>query len=152
MQNSRFHQSLRYLLLLSGCLPALLGAQTLTTAELENSSWQLVEIRDINDTVYTPEDPGRYLLRFRLENRLQVEADCNQAGATWTLDDESLSFSNLVSTRKFCTAPSLFNRFIMHLDRVSGIELEGDSLVLHSGAGAASVELEFEPYVFVPRV
>lgn len=152
MQNARFLRPLRYLLLLSGCLPALLGAQALTTAELENTSWQLVEIRDINDTVYTPEDPSRYLLRFRLENRLQVEADCNQAGATWTLEDNTLSFTSLVSTRKFCTAPSLFNRYIMHLDRVSSIQREGDSLVLHSGAGAAAVELEFEPYVFVPQV
>ena len=117
--------------------------------ELEGSSWQLVEIRGFNNTVYTPQNAEDYLLRFRASQRLQIEADCNQAGATWTVEGTTLSLTELVTTRKLCTAPSLFNRYIMHLGNVISAEQSGDRLVLRAEPGA--VELEFEPYVFTPQ-
>ncbi len=115
---------------------------------LENSSWQLVAIHSFNDSVFTPEDPEKYLLRFRIENRLQIEADCNQAGATWNLDGETISFTGLVSTRKLCIAPSLFNRYIMILQQSEILNREGDTLILRSGNGVDW--MEFEPYIYTP--
>ena len=63
---------------------------------LENTSWQLKTIFGFNNTEYTPGNPSDYLLRFRLDNRLQIEADCNQAGATWTVEEETISLTALV--------------------------------------------------------
>lgn len=115
---------------------------------LENTSWQLVAIHSFNDSVFTPPNPESYLLRFRIENRMQIEADCNQAGATWNHDGDSLSLTALVSTRKLCVAPSLYNRFIMNLEQSESISWEGDSLILRSSNGVDW--MEFEPYVFTP--
>jgi heat shock protein HslJ len=138
--------------LASRAVAVLLGLALLNSAnaqdDLENSSWQLVAIHSFNDSVFIPDEPENYLLRFRMENRLQVEADCNQAGATWEIDGESLSITALVTTRKLCNAPSLFNRYIMTLQQTSSVTREADTLILHSSNGVDW--MEFEPYVFTP--
>lgn len=138
--------------LASTALAALLNLALVNTAfaqdDLENSSWQLVAIHSFNDSVFTPEEPENYLLRFRMENRLQIEADCNQAGATWEFDGEALSITALVTTRKLCNAPSLFNRYIMTLQQTGSASLQAGSLILRSSNGADW--MEFEPYVFTP--
>lgn len=120
----------------------------LAQESLENSSWQLVAIHSFNDSEFTPDAPENYLLRFRLENRLQIEADCNQAGATWTLDGDTLVITGLVTTRKLCNAPSLFNRYIMTLQQTESVTREADTLILRSANGVEW--MQFEPYVFTP--
>ncbi|NKB33460.1 MAG: META domain-containing protein [Pseudomonadales bacterium] len=115
---------------------------------LENTSWQLVAIYGFNDTEFLPDNPESYLLRFRLDNRLQIEADCNQAGASWEQDETSLNLSEMVTTRKLCVQPSLFNRYIMYLDLSATYELENDRLVIKTNT--ESDWMVFEPYVFTP--
>ena len=127
---------------------ALLLSSPGSAQELENTSWQLVAIHGFNDSVFTPRNPESYLLRFRLENRLQIEADCNQAGATWALDGEALSVTALVTTRKLCVAPSLFNRYIMNIERATSLSLRGETLIVWTAS--ESDWMEFEPYIFVP--
>ena len=115
---------------------------------LENTSWQLIAIYGFNNSEFIPNNPENYLMRFRLESRLQIEADCNQAGATWTRDVDRLTLTDLVTTRKLCVQPSLFNRFIMNLDRSESYELLDDQLILRTNSEADW--MLFEPYVFVP--
>ena len=115
---------------------------------LANTSWQLVVIYGFNNSEFIPSNPENYILRFRLESRLQIEADCNQAGATWTQDMDRLTLTDLVTTRKLCVQPSLFNRFIMNLDRSESYELLDDQLILRTNSEADW--MLFEPYVFVP--
>ena len=115
---------------------------------MENTSWQLKTIFGFNNTEYTPGNPSDYLLRFRLDNRLQIEADCNQAGATWTVDEETISLTALVTTRKLCIQPSLFNRYIMNLNRTETFELMDNRLILRTST--KTDWMEFEPYIFTP--
>ena len=115
---------------------------------LENTSWQLIAIYGFNNSEFIPNNPENYLMRFRLESRLQIEADCNQAGATWTQDIDRLTLTDLVTTRKLCVQPSLFNRFIMNLDRSESYEFLDDQLILRTNSEADW--MLFEPYVFVP--
>jgi len=135
-------------LLFTACL-SLFSSATLAQG-LENTSWQLVTIHGFNDSVFTPSNPESYLLRFRMENRLQIEADCNQAGATYDHQEESLSITELVTTRKLCIAPSLFNRYIMNLERAVSFTQSGDTLIVRTSSD--SDWMEFEPYVFVPNI
>lgn len=139
--------------LLSRTLTLLLLPFLATSAaaqSLENTSWQLVTIHGFNNTIYTPRNPDSYLLRFRLENRLQIEADCNQAGATYNHEEDSLTITELVTTRKLCIAPSLFNRYIMNLQRATSVTQEGETLIVRTASEADW--MEFEPYVFVPNI
>jgi len=123
---------------------------TVTAQEnsLENTSWQLVAIYGFNNSEFIPANPENYLLRFRLNSRLQIEADCNQAGATWTQEENSLTLTEMVTTRKLCVRPSLFNRYIMHLERSESYELENERLFIRTSSDADW--MLFEPYVFTP--
>ena len=121
---------------------------TAQESALENTSWQLKAIFSFNDSEFKPANSSDYLLRFRLENRLQIEADCNQAGATWATVGEAIVFTDLVTTRKLCIQPSLFNRYIMNLNRTVDFELEDNRLILRTNT--ETDWMEFEPYVFTP--
>ena len=121
---------------------------TAQESALESTSWQLKAIFSFNDLELKPANPSNYLLRFRLDNRLQIEADCNQAGATWASDGEAIVLTDLVTTRKLCIQPSLFNRYIMNLNRAVGFELEDNRLILRTNT--ETDWMEFEPYVFTP--
>lgn len=145
MHNRSFLNICAILLMLGFNLLPTLAQQDPT---LENTSWKLVSIHGFGDSEFIPSNPENYLLRFRLENRLQIEADCNQAGATWGLDGDSFTLRQLVTTRKLCIQPSLFNRYIMNLDQAAFLMLEGDRLIIKS---ASEVDwMEFEPYVLTP--
>ncbi len=128
-------------------LPAAV-AQDDNTPTLEGTSWQLVVIHSLADSEFEPTSPADYLLRFRSGKRLQIEAHCNQAGATWQLNGNSLTLTDLVSTRKLCPSPSLFNRYLMNLQRVVSVTVADQRLVLHTDSDAE--RMVFEPYVFNP--
>ena len=129
--------------------PYLMNAQGEDSTPLENTSWQLVEIRSSSGTVQVPDNPENYLLRFRLAGRAQISADCNEAGATWYHEGNTLRLTELVTTRKLCVAPSLFNFYIMHLQNTKQAELSNERLTLSTENRLT--ELIFEPYVFSPR-
>lgn len=127
---------------------SLVYGQPQSASPLENTSWQLIEMRGSSGLVQVPDNPEDYLLRFRLENRSAITADCNEAGATWNHEGESLTLTRLVTTRKLCEAPSLFNFYIMNLQNTRRLRREEDRLVLITENEL--VELIFEPYVFTP--
>jgi len=148
MSSNLFRALMTLLCTAAGMLPALAFAQSTSSVELEGTSWQLVTIHSVANSVFTPESPTDYLLRFRGGGRLQIEADCNQAGATWELVDRSLQLTDLVSTRKLCPAPSLFNRYLMNLQRTASVSRDGERLILQTTSAAD--RMIFEPYVFTP--
>lgn len=119
------------------------------TFNLEGTSWQLVQIQSMDDKVLVPNNPRNFTVRFRTENRLVVEADCNRAGATWLQDGSSLVFEGLVTTRAMCPPPSMFNRFIADLTYISSFVTRDGHLFLATMADGAI--LEFEPLVFSPQ-
>ena len=60
----------------------------------------------------------------------------------------TLRLTDLVTTRKLCVQPSLFNRFIMNLDRSESYELIDGQLILRTNSEVDW--MMFEPYVFTP--
>ena len=131
-------------------VPACFYLNTGITQEnpLENTSWQLIAIYGFGNSEFVPTNPENYLLRFRLDSRLQIEADCNQAGATWTLEGNAFTLTEMVTTRKLCVQPSLFNRYIMNLDRAETYELGNGQLIIRTNSEADW--MLFKPYVFTP--
>lgn len=116
---------------------------------LEGSSWQLSAIHGLNNSEFIPPNPQNYLLRFRMDNRLQIEADCNQGGATWGLEENFLTLAQLITTRKICLSPSLFNRYVMNLIKAETAEISDDKLIIRTDSEANW--MEFEPYIFTPN-
>ena len=116
---------------------------------LEGSSWQLSAIYGFNNSEFFPPNPQNYLLRFRMDSRLQIEADCNQGGATWVLEENSLTLTQLITTRKICLSPSLFNRYVMNLMRTETAEISDNKLIIRTNS--ETDWMEFEPYIFTPN-
>jgi heat shock protein HslJ len=48
------------------------------TPDLEGSNWQLVRLKVLGGFEFSPEEPSKYVLNFRSENRLTGASDCNQ--------------------------------------------------------------------------
>ena len=84
---------------------AYLNAQGEDSSPLRNTSWQLVEIKSSSGVVQRPGNPENYLLRFRLNGRAQITADCNEAGATWDHEGNSLRLTKLVTHSKTLRCP-----------------------------------------------
>jgi len=140
------------LLLLSGCGqqegesgPTGLDAGANEPLALEGSAWQLVKIVAIGGYEFAPAEGSRYNLRFRSENRLVGESDCNRIGATWVQDGHNLTFEQFATTNDMCLAGTLHNHFVSNLMNVRSFSSQGDTLTFTTNI--EGVTLEFAPLV-----
>lgn len=117
------------------------GAASVTTS-LEGSNWQLVQLTALGGFVFTPDDPGKYVLNFRSENRLTGKSDCNQITGTWLQEDSTLRFQPFSSSRSLCSPGSLHNNFVLYLRDVQVYELQSGKMLLRTNTDG--VRLEFE--------
>jgi len=98
----------------------------------------------MDDQVFTPDEPGRYTLRFEPDGGLKLRADCNRGKGRWTLTDPSgLRLEALATTRAMCPPESLHDRFLSDLGYVRSFVMDGGHLFLATLADGAI--LEFEP-------
>ena len=77
--------------------------------------WQWVHTRYNNDTKAVPPKPENYTVRFREGGKLNVKADCNLKGGTYSLDGKQLSIAILNSTMAACEPGSLEDEFVRNL-------------------------------------
>lgn len=111
------------------------------TASLEGTNWQLVEMTVLGGFVFTPEDPGQYVLNFRSENRLTGKSDCNQITGTWHQEATTLRFQPFSASRSLCSPGSLHNNFALYLRDVQTYELQAGKMLLRTNT--EGVRLEF---------
>lgn len=113
------------------------------TASLLGTSWQLVEIRSMNDFVYTPLSVERYTLDFLPQGQLLIRADCNRGQGNWQQKGSQLLIDDILLTRAMCRPESIDQRFLTDLEYVRSLVLRDGSLYLATlGDGAV---MEFEP-------
>ncbi len=110
--------------------------------ELEDTNWQLLQMKVLGGFLFTAEDPSKYRLNFRSENRLTGTSDCNTITGSWYLENSALRFEPFVSTRKLCPPGSLHNNLVLILRDISAIEMRDGHMILTTGAD--ELELEFE--------
>jgi heat shock protein HslJ len=110
---------------------------------LENTNWQLVKMTVLGGYEFAPEDPGKYYINFRSDNRLTGTSDCNDIGGSWFQDGESLRFEPFAPSRRLCAPGSLHNHFALLMRDVKSLEIRGDYLLLKTSS--EGLELEFEP-------
>jgi heat shock protein HslJ len=109
---------------------------------LEGTGWQLVKITAIGGYEFVPEDGSRYNLRFRSENRLTGNSDCNRVGATWRQDGSDLTLEQFSTTNAMCPPGTLHNHFVSNLRNVQGFSASGDRLIFTTTIEGVSLELE----------
>ena len=62
-----------------------------------------------------PADPKNYTVQFLEDGTLNVKADCNTKGGTYSLEEKRLSIEITHSTKAACTEGSLENEFVRGL-------------------------------------
>lgn len=75
-------------------------------------------------------NPQAYTLTFGSEGALFIQADCNNARATYTLEDQALGVELGPVTRAQCMPGSLSNNYLTLLSQVESYQIDGDDLVL----------------------
>lgn len=81
--------------------------------------WRWLETRYGNDERALPAKPENYTVQFLEDGRLDVRADCNRKGGTYTKDGRRLSITIITSTNAACEPGSLEEPFVREL--ASGI-------------------------------
>lgn len=109
---------------------------------LEDTNWQLLNMKVLGGFLFTPRDPSQYRLNFRSENRLTGTSDCNTITGSYFQESIGFRFDPFVSTRKLCAPGSLHNNLVLILKDVNEIEFRDGKMFMTNGYDG--VELEFE--------
>ena len=109
---------------------------------LEDTNWQLLNMKVLGGFLFTPRDPSQYRLNFRSENRLTGSSDCNTITGSYFQESIGFRFDPFVSTRKLCPPGSLHNNLVLILKDVNEIEFRDGKMFMTNGYDG--VELEFE--------
>jgi len=117
-------------------------AEVAEAITLEGSNWQLVKLTVLGGYVFTPDEPGKYVLNFRSENRLTGTSDCNSITGSWHQDGARLNFEPFSTSRSLCPPGSLHNNLILNLRDVTAQSMRDGHLVLTTNTDG--IEIEFE--------
>jgi heat shock protein HslJ len=95
---------------------------------LTGTTWQWVQTLYHNDKRTAPAKPGMYTIRFREDGVVDVRADCNRKGGTYSLQGKRLSINITHSTMAACEPGSLENEFVRNLTAGTNYFFRGGNL------------------------
>ncbi len=97
---------------------------------LIGATWEWQETVGGDDAVVAPDDPARYTLAFNDDGTANIQADCNQVVASYSIDETLLTIEPGPSTMAACEEDSLSDPYIRMLAAASSYEMDGDDLVI----------------------
>lgn len=122
---------------------ALLAPAGAQTQELAKTSWQLVQIKNVDGTSVQPDDPAKYTLEFDADGTLAARLNCNRGHGTWkSTSPGAIEFGVMAMTLAMCLPPSLDSRMAKDLAAVHSYAIENGKLHLNLSNGGF---YEFEP-------
>lgn len=89
-------------------------------ARLVGPTWAWVGTHYSDDRRVNAPDPARFTLAFQADGRVEVRADCNRGGATYTADPHRIGFGPVALTKKRCDSGSPDREFLRGLDIANG--------------------------------
>jgi heat shock protein HslJ len=98
-------------------------------ASITEKPWQWVGLVETNPTSQSVvPDPENYTLGFSPDGSLNIVADCNMAGGSYALDENSLTIELGPSTMAFCGEQSLDYLYLALLSNVESYAVEDGQL------------------------
>ena len=137
------------------CLLALILGSTCafeaTASELADTSWRLVQIMSMDDSVDVPDEISKYTLELRAGGEASMRADCNRGIGSWTSESTGqLQFGPIAATRALCPPGSLSEKYLAQFEWVRSYVMKGGHLFLATMADGSIIE--FEPVSDAPLV
>jgi heat shock protein HslJ len=84
--------------------PSLGGSSTASSVSIPAGTWRLVSLRESGHDEVRVADPGAFKAEFAADGRVELQADCNRCGGTYTAGRPNLKVGPLACTRAFCNA------------------------------------------------
>ncbi len=106
------------------------GAGAMAENELSGTVWEWQRTQMNDDTIFTPEEPAKYTLTFLADGMVQMQADCNSGGGSYTLDGNQLTIGPVAMTLMACLPESLDSTFAQQLGEVRSYLMDEGNLVL----------------------
>jgi len=123
--------------------PASDAAGAATGFAFAGTTWQLVKIQSMDDSVFTPRDRSHYTLTFAADGKMLLRADCNRGGGTWSSPGPSqLQFGPIATTRMKCAEGSLSERYLAQFEWIRSYVMRDGHLFLATMADGAIIEFE----------
>ena len=85
-------------------------------SDLVGYVWMWVEFLENNDTVTHPNMPANYTVEFMPDGQVAIQADCNQAGGTYTLNGSQIDIEIGPMTLAACPEDSLSDEYLRLLN------------------------------------
>ena len=112
-------------------------------SELAGTSWQLVKIVSMDDSVYEPEDGSRYSLLLRSNGTASIRADCNLGNGSWNSESTGqLQFGLMATTMAICSPVSISDTYLKQFEWVRSYVFQDGHLFLATMADGAIIEFE----------
>ena len=99
-------------------------------SDLVGYVWMWLEFLENNDTVTHPNMPVNYTLEFMPDGQVVVQADCNRANGTYTVNGGQLDIEIMTTTLAACPEGSLENEYLQLLNDAAAYIREGDLLFI----------------------
>ncbi len=113
---------------------------------LTGTSWRLVQIMGMDDSVAEPEDRSLYTLEFNADGQAAVRADCNRGMGSWTSESAGqLQFGPIATTRAMCPPGSISDKYLAQFEWVRSYVMKDGHLFLATMADGAIIEFEPAP-------
>ena len=97
---------------------------------ITNIIWKWEEFQEMNDNLVIVEDPQQYTLEFLSDGQVNVIADCNAAGGTYTVDGSQLTIEIATTTMAICPPDSLSEEYLRLLNDAVSYFLESGQLFI----------------------
>lgn len=112
-------------------------------SDITGITWQWVSLVEMDPAAQSVvPSPENYTLTFLPDGDLSIQADCNMAGGSYSLDGNQLTITQGISTLAFCGEESLDILYLELLSQVESYTLENGQLVLELKDGAGRMAFE----------
>lgn len=121
------------------------GFEPSVSSELANTSWRLVQVMEMDDSVHRPAENASFTLEFGADGRAAIQADCNRGSGTWQSPGPGvLTFGPLATTRAFCGEESVSDYYLSQFQWIRSYVIQNGRLYLATLADGAIIE--FAPF------
>ena len=86
------------------------------TEDFTGVVWKWQQSRYNNDQQSVPDDPSGYTVIFNTDGTLNIRADCNRGGGSYSIESKRISIEVTHTTRAMCPPESLDKAFIKDLN------------------------------------
>ena len=99
-------------------------------SDLVGYVWVWLEFLENNDTITQPDIPGNYTLEFHPDGVVNLQADCNNASGSYTVQGSQLDIEIMVTTLAACPPESLSEEYIQLLNDAVAYVRQGEVLFI----------------------